>query len=109
MKRLLTVLFAAALTVGAIAACSSSGDDKAKNPFNGSWSVPAYGVTVTINDNTWSVAGIGSGDFSYQGDYPDYAVTLKFQGSQASGTAHFLDERQFRGCFEGDCARFNKI
>lgn len=106
MRRILIVAAALALAAGLLAGCSGSDEE---SPFDGSWNVVEYGVRVEIDGDRYTIVGIGSGSFSYDGEYPDYDVRIGFEGDTLSGTAQFADRQHFQACYQGDCAHFVKF
>lgn len=106
MKRILVVAVALALAAGLLAGCSGGGEE---SPFEGSWNVIEYGVRVEFAGDQYTIVGIGSGNYSYDGDYPDFEVRIEFEGDTLTGTVQFADRQHFQACYQGDCAHFVKL
>lgn len=109
MRRLLLVAAAAVLAGGLLTGCKK-GDDEGvggtvRNPFVGTWQVGygTSGVTMTVSETEWSIPGIGSGTYTYSGDWPDYVVTFVFGGESFAMNVRFTDGGTARLCYEGEC------
>jgi len=102
MKRTWLIAVAIAALALALVGCSkSSSDDGTKNPFKGTWRIVSFNVDVTFGNSDYSITipdlGKFTGNYSYQGEYPDFVASLSVQGqAQASRVnVHFNSEDQF--------------
>ena len=114
MKKIVLVVVALASFALLLAGCGGGGGGS-KNPFKGTWLIVEAGLNVTFTDKNFSITvpdfGPGNGQYSYEGDYPDFVATLTVEGDSAPANVHFNSEDQFRACGaagEG-CATFNKL
>ena len=95
MKTLRALLLALPLAAAvSLLACGGGGED---NHFVGTWFADD-GRTLTFTEETWQDSDGDAGDYSYDGEYPEYTVTFELPDRTYLRQATFLDRNTMDLC-----------
>lgn len=94
MKMRLVLLALLMFSFGLVSSCGSDGEG---NPFEGDW-VAEDGTRLLFRGRAWLDSDGDSGSFKYSGDYPEYSLVFRLDGSEFARRANFLDTKTFYLC-----------
>lgn len=95
MKTLRAIVLGLGLAAAAaLAACGGGGKD---NPFTGTW-YARDGRSITFAEDTWTDSDGDAGDYSFEGDFPEYELTFVLPDRTFTRRATFLDRHTMDLC-----------